>query len=224
MDLSLSKLQEIVKDREAWHASVHGVTKSWTQLSDKWTGLLSSGSFYKILSLIHQRADREGRRVAILQQLASVLRMSIEGWFTLGLIASLFAVQRTFEYSPAPQFVLFYFFNFTILYWFCHISTWIRHRYTRVPHLEPFSLLPPCTIPLGHPSAPDPSIQYHASNLDCRLVSKLILYMFQCHSPKSSHPLPLPQSPKDCSIHQCLFGCLVHRVIVTIFLNSIYMC
>ena len=36
-------------------------------------------------------------------------------------------------------------------------------------------------------------------------------------------PLPLPQSPKDCSIHQCLFCCLVHRVIVTIFLNSIYM-
>jgi len=37
----------------------------------------------------------------------------------------------------------------------------------------------------------------------------MILYMFQCHSPKSSHPLPLPQSPKDCSIHQCLFCCLV---------------
>ena len=34
MDMSLRKLQEIVKDREAWHASVHGVTKSWTQLSD----------------------------------------------------------------------------------------------------------------------------------------------------------------------------------------------
>ena len=30
MDLSLSKLQKIVKDREAWHAAVHGVTKSWT--------------------------------------------------------------------------------------------------------------------------------------------------------------------------------------------------
>ena len=30
MDMSLSKLQEIVKDRKAWHAVVHGITKSWT--------------------------------------------------------------------------------------------------------------------------------------------------------------------------------------------------
>ena len=36
MDMSLSKLQEIVKDREAWHPSAHGVTKSQTGLSD-WT-------------------------------------------------------------------------------------------------------------------------------------------------------------------------------------------
>ena len=82
-----------------------------------------------------------------------------------------------------------------------------------VPYPEPSSLLLHYTISLGRPSAPTPSIQYHALNLDWRLISFMILYMFQCHFPKSSHPLPLPQSPKDCSIHQCLFCCLIYRVL-----------
>ena len=34
MDMSFSKLQEMVKDGEAWHAAVHGVAKNWTQLSN----------------------------------------------------------------------------------------------------------------------------------------------------------------------------------------------
>ena len=92
------------------------------------------------------------------------------------------------------------------------------------PILNPSSHLPPHTIPLGHPHAPAPRIQYHASNLDWQFISHLIIYMFQCHSPKSSHPRPLPRSPKHYSMHLCLFCCLAYRVIVTIFLNSIYMC
>ena len=108
--------------------------------------------------------------------------------------------------------LFFLFFNFTILYWFCHISKWICHSYTCVPHPEPTSLLPPHTIPLGHPSAPAPSILYPALNLDRWFVSYMILYMFHCHSPKSSHHVPLPQNPKDCSIHLCLFCCITYRV------------
>ena len=68
----------------------------------------------------------------------------------------------------------FVFVYFTILYWFCHTSTCIRHRCTRVPHLEPPSHLPPYPIPLGHPSAPAPSFWYPASNLDWQFVSYII--------------------------------------------------
>ena len=35
MDVSLGELQELVVDREAWRAAIHGVTKSWTRLSDR---------------------------------------------------------------------------------------------------------------------------------------------------------------------------------------------
>ena len=97
-------------------------------------------------------------------------------------------------------FILFFknflLFKFTILYWFCHISKWICHRYTCVPPPEHSSPLPPPhTIPLGHPSAPAPSIQYHASNLDWRLVSYMILYIF--HSPESRNRRNIPQHNKS---------------------------
>ena len=118
-------------------------------------------------------------------------------------------------------FTLFY---FTILYWFCHTLTWIHHGCTWDPKHEPPSYLPPHNIPLGHPHAPAPSMLYSASDIDWWFDSCMIVYMFQCHSPKSPHPLPLTLSPKVRYTHLCLFCCLAYRVIIAIFLNSIYMC
>ena len=107
---------------------------------------------------------------------------------------------------------------------FCHTLTWVSHGCTCIPHPEPTSHLPPHPIPQGHPSAPALSTLSHSSNLDWRSTSHTVIYMFQCYSLKSSQPCLLPQSPKVCSLHLCLFCCLTYRVIVTIFLNSIYMC
>ena len=88
-------------------------------------------------------------------------------------------------------FTLFY---FTILYWFCHTLTWIHHGCTCVPKHEPPSHLPPHNISLGYPHAPTPSMLYPASDIDWRFNSYMIVYMLECHSPKSSHPLPPSES------------------------------
>ena len=95
---------------------------------------------------------------------------------------------------------------------------------TCVPKHEPPSHLPPHNISLGHPHAPAPSMLYPASDIDWRFNSYMIVYMLECHSPKSSHPLSLPLSPKVHYTHLCLFSCLAYRVVIAIFLNSIYMC
>ena len=56
-------------------------------------------------------------------------------------------------------YIFYFIFNFTILYWFCHISTWIRHRYTHVPYPEPSSSgSSQCTSPKHPVSCNEPGL------------------------------------------------------------------
>ena len=126
------------------------------------------------------------------------------------------------------MFLFYFYFNWRLITLQYRIGFAIQqHESSTGVHMFPILNPPPTSLPipfpLGYPSAPDPSILYPASNLDGGFISYMILYTFQCHSPKSSHPFPLPKGPKDCSIHLCLFCCLAYRVIITFFLNSIYL-
>ena len=85
-------------------------------------------------------------------------------------------------------------------------------------------LLPPSPSHLsGSSQCTSPEHLSHASNLGWWSVSPLIVYLFQCCSLRTSHPCLLPQNLKVCCEHLCLFFCFAYRVIITIFLNSIYM-
>ena len=83
-----------------------------------------------------------------------------------------------------------------------------------------WSPLPPPSPshPTGSSQCTSPEHLSHASNLGWWSVLPLIVYLFQRYSFRTSHPRLLPQSPKICSVHLCLFFCFAYRVIVTIFL------
>ena len=135
------------------------------------------------------------------------------------------------EIATHSSILFFFFFSFIFISWIpITILLWfLSYTDMNQPWIYKYS---PSRSPLSPPSLPDPSGSSqctrsehlsHASSLGWWSVSHLI-YMFQCYSLRSSHPRLLPQSPTVCSVHLCLFFCFAYRVIIAIFLNSIYMC
>ena len=113
---------------------------------------------------------------------------------------------------------------FTTLWWFLSYIDMIQPRLHVCPAiLNPSTTYLPIPSLRDCPRAPALSALIHALNLHWSSVSHMVIYMFQCYSLKSSHPRLLPQSPKVCSLHLCLFCCLAYRVVFTIILNTIYM-
>ena len=93
-------------------------------------------------------------------------------------------------------FFLILFFKFIILYWFCHISKWIHHRYTRVPHPEPSSLLPPPSP--YHPSGSSQctSPKHPVSCIEPGLATRSIYDIIRISMP-FSQSIPPSSSPTD---------------------------
>ena len=120
-------------------------------------------------------------------------------------------------------FFIIIIFHFTLQY--CIGFAIHQHASTTGVHVFPILNPPPSSlsilslwvIPVHQPQAS--CILHRTWSGDSFLIYYTCFNAFSQIIP----PLPLPQSPKDCSIHLCLFCCLAYRVVVTIFLNSIYM-
>ena len=125
------------------------------------------------------------------------------------------------------------FFSFIFISWrlitlqyysgFCHTLTLISHGFTCIPHPDP----PPTSLSTHFLWVfPVHQARTLASCIQPGLVICFTLdnihvsMMFSWNIP----PSPSPTELKDCSIHLCLFFCFAYRVIINIFLNSIYMC
>ena len=157
MDINVGKLQEIVKDREAWCTAVHGVSKIWTWLS-KWTTTtagpirtiqnnlllhLSRGSWDFGLSWIsfpylHVTSPADGWLVYLASQ-DTYNEFPRERTWRCHCVKACSWQLAYFQFLPYFfSFKIFIYFNWRIITLqhcdiFCHASTWISHRYTCVP-------------------------------------------------------------------------------------------
>ena len=126
------------------------------------------------------------------------------------------------------HFIFFnFYFYFILLYNTVLVLPYIDMNQPRMYMSSPSWIpLPPPTPYHLSGSPPCTSPKHPVSCIEHRLAIHFLhdIIHVSMPSPKSSHPHPLPQSPKDCSIYLCLFCCLAYRVIITIFLNSVYMC
>ena len=137
------------------------------------------------------------------------------------------------DFTFTFHFLYFYFIIFLILLLLLFFTLqycigFAIHQHASATGVHVFPILNPLPTSLTIPSLW--VIPVHQPQASCILHptwtgnSFLIWYYICFNAILPNHPpLPLPQSPKDCSIYLCLFCCFTYRVVVTIFLNSIYM-
>ena len=131
------------------------------------------------------------------------------------------------------KLTLFLFFFCTLFFYFYLFFTlqycigFAIHQHESAMGVHTFPILNPLPPPsLYHPSGSSQCTS-HKHPVSCIKPGLAICFLYIIHvSMPFSQIIPplLPQSPKDYSIHLCLFCCLTYRVVITIFLNSIYMC
>ena len=125
------------------------------------------------------------------------------------------------------QYIFKKFFSFFLTLQYCIGFAIYQHESATGIHVFPILNPPPSSLPV-------PSlwvVPVHQPQASCIVLQtwtgdSFHIWYYTCFSAiLPNHPRPpSPQSPKYCSVHLCLFCCLAYRVIITIFLNSIYMC